>query len=163
MNLYEIDHEYREILRELYDDEGNVNEQALIKLENNQMTMEKKAIAIASFIKNMEAEREAIDTAKKAMAEREKRFKKRIDELEGYLLSNMERRGINHVSCPYFDIKLKKCPPSVEIVDESALPDEYKRTKIEVLPDKVKIKEEMKVGVLIPGAILKQGLRLEIR
>jgi hypothetical protein len=163
MNLYQISAEYSQILDELYDEEGNVNEQALMKLEQNELAMEKKAIAIASFIKNMDAEREAIDTAKKAMAEREKRFKKRIDELEGYLLSNMEKRGVNKISCAYFDIKLKKCPPSVDIIDEASLPDEYKRTKTEILPDKIKMKDEMLAGVLIPGAQLKVNMRLEIR
>lgn len=163
MNLYQISNEYSQILDELYDDEGVVNEQALAKLEQNELAMEKKAIAIASYIKNMDAERAAIDTAKKAMADREKYYKKRIDELEGYLLSGMERRGINHIKCPYFDIKLKKCPPSVSIHDEKALPKEYTRTKTEILPDKIKMKEEMMVGVLIPGASLTTNLRLEIK
>lgn len=163
MNLYQISNEYQEILEELYDDEGNVNQTALVKLEQNEVAMEKKAIAIASFIKNLEAEREAIKQAKQDMAEREKRNKKREDELTGYLLSNMERRGVNKISCPYFQIKLKKCPPSVNIVDATLLPDEYKRIKTEVSPDKLKMLAEMKVGVIIPGAALQQNLTLEIR
>lgn len=163
MNLYQISREYEEILNDLYDDEGNVNEQALMKLENNEIAMEKKAIAIASYIKNMDAEREGIASAKKAMAEREQRYKKRSDELLGYLLSNMERRGLTSVKCPYFEIKLKKCPPSVDILDESLLPPEYLRTKTEVSPDKVKMLQEMKVGVIIPGAGLKHNLKLDIQ
>ncbi len=163
MNLYQISQEYEQILDELYDDEGNVNQTALIKLEENGVAMEKKAIAIASYIKNLEAEREAIKQAKQQMAEREKRNKKREDELTGYLLSNMERRGITKVSCPYFNIKLKKCPPSVQIQDETQLPEEYIRTKIEKSPDKIKMLQEMKVGVIIPGACLQQNMTLEIR
>lgn len=163
MNLFKINAEYEQILNNLYDDEGNMNTQELMKLEENEVALEKKAIAIASFIKNMDAERGAIDEAKKAMGEREKRFKKRIEDLEDYLQTNMERRGISHISCSYFDIKLKKCPPSVDIMDEDELPAEYKRTKTEILPDKIKIKEEMMAGVIIPGASLKHKLRLEIR
>ena len=163
MNLYEISKEYEEILNDLYDDEGNVNEQALMRLEQNDLSMQKKAIAIASYIKNMDAEREAIDSAKKAMADREKRYKKRIDELQGYLLTNMEKRQINIITCPYFEIKVKKCPASVDIYDESALPEEYKRTKVEILPDKIKMLAEMKVGVVIPGANLKHNMSLSIK
>lgn len=163
MNLYQISAEFSQILDELYDEEGNVNQQALIKLEQNELAMEKKSIAIASYIKNLDAEREAIDNAKKAMAERERRYKKKIDELQGYLLTNMERRNINHITCPYFDIRLKKCPPSVDIIDESLLPEKYKRTKIETHPDKIKIKDEMMMGVIIPGAQIKTNLRLEIK
>lgn len=162
MKLYEIAKEYEEILDNLYDEEGNVNDQALARLEQNELALEKKAIAVASYIQNMKAEQEAIAAAKKAMAEREKRYKKRIDDLESYLLHNMERRSINKITCPYFEVKIKKCPPSVDIIDESILPEEYKRTKIEVLPDKLKMLQEMKVGVLIPGACLKTNLSLSI-
>lgn len=163
MKLFEISKEYEEILDDLYDDEGNVNEQALVKLDENKQAMEQKAIAIASYIQNMSAEREAIKTAKQAMLEREKRYEKRIDDLQGYLLMNMERRGINLIKTPYFEIKLKKCPLSVRIDNEDAIPGEYKRTKTEVLPDKIKMLNEMKVGVIIPGVSLQQNIKLDIR
>jgi hypothetical protein len=163
MNLYEISSEYAAILNDLYDDEGNVNQQALARLEENEQALEKKAIAIASFIKNMDAEREAIENAKKCMAEREVRFKKRISDLKGYLLSHMEIRGINKITSPHFEIKLKKCPLSVNIVNENLLPDDYKRIKTEVLPDKIKILAEMKEGVIIPGACLQQNLTIDIK
>lgn len=163
MKLYEITQEYDVILNELYDDEGNVNEQALMKLEKNNEAMEQKAIAIASFIKNMDAERYAIEAAKKSMIEREKRYKKRIDDLESYLMTNMQKRQINSIKCPYFEIKLKNCPISVDVEDESKIPTEYMREKKELLPDKIKIKEEMMEGVIIPGVSLKQNIRLEIK
>jgi Siphovirus Gp157 len=165
MNLYKINSEYEQILNELYDDEGQVNQEALMRLDQNDMTMENKVIAVASYIKNLDAEREAIDAAKKAMAEREKAHKKKISDLQGYLLVNMERRGITKVTCPYFEISLKKCPLSVDDdqLNMEVLPDEYKRTKTEVLPDKVKILQEMKVGVIIPGVGLKQDMRLQIK
>ncbi len=75
----------------------------------------------------------------------------------------MQKRGITEVKCPYFEIKIKKCPQSVDIIDESLLPDEYKRIKTEISPDKIKMLQEMKVGVVIPGAALKQNLKLDIR
>jgi hypothetical protein len=163
MKLYEINKEYEDILNDIYTEDGEINQGALMRLEQNDLAMESKAIAIASYIKNMDAEREAISAAKKAMAEREARYKKRTDELQGYLLFNMEKRGLTHVKCPLFEIKLKKCPPSVDILDESLLPTEYLRTKTETLPDKVKMLTEMKMGVLIPGAGLKNNMKLEIQ
>lgn len=165
MKLYEISREYEEILQDLYDDEGNVNNQALTLLEENKTAMEAKAIAIASYIKNMDAERSAIDKAKKDMANREKRYKKEIEGLQGYLLTALQRRGIQSVKCPYFEIKVKKCPISVDddTLDMNLLPDEYKRFKTEVSPDKIKIKDEMMAGVVVPGASLKQNLSLVIR
>lgn len=136
-----------------------------MRLEKNEMSLEAKAVAIASYIKNMDAERDAINTAKKAMTEREKRYKKYCDDLQGYLLSSMERRGFTSIKCPYFEIKIKKCPLSVDDdkIDMDLLPDEYKRVKTEVSPDKIKILSEMKEGVVIPGAALKQNMTLSIR
>jgi Gp157 protein len=163
MKLFEIAREYEEILDDLYDENGEVNQEALIRLEQNELDMQKKAIAIASYIKNMDAEREAIDSAKKAMIDREKRYKKRIDELEGYLLTNMQQRQINKITCPYFEIRLKKCPVSVDVIDATQLPPNYTRIKTEILPDKINIKNDMLNGVIVPGCVLKTNLRLEIK
>lgn len=163
MKLYEINQEYEQILNDLYTDDGEVNQDALMRLEQNELDAEKKIVATACYIKNMEAEREAISAAKKAMAEREARYKKRADELQGYLLFNMEKRGISNVKSPYFEIKLKKCPASVDILDQAALPAEYLRTKTEVVPDKIKMLSEMKMGVIIPGASLKHNMKLDIQ
>lgn len=163
MNIYQIASDYEKILQDLYDDEGNVNQTALVALEKNEQDMETKMIAISSFVKNIEAQKNAIADAKKDILEREKKLNKKIDELKGYLLTNMERRGIKEINTPYFDIKLKKNPASVDIIDENSIPDEYRRIKTEVVLDKVKMKDEMLLGVIIPGASLKQGLRVEIR
>lgn len=163
LKLYEINNEYEEILDNLYDENGEIDLTMLKRLEQNNLSMQEKGIAIASFIKNLEAESIAIDSAKKAMAEREKKFKKRMADLQGYLQENMERRGISKISSPYFEVKLKKCPPSVKIDDERLIPEDYLRVKTEVLPDKLKMLNEMKLGVIIPGATLAQGMRLEIK
>lgn len=165
MKLFEISREYEEILNDLYDDEGNINQEALVRLESNEHAMEKKAIAIASFIQNINAEREAIEKAKKAMIEREKHCEKIINEMKEKLLFGMQRRSITHVKCPYFEIKLKKCPLSVDDdrLNMDLLPDEYKNTKIEIKANKNKILQEMKMGVIIPGVSLKQNVKLDIR
>ncbi len=164
MRLYEIANEYQSILEQTFDqDTGEVNETALAKLEALQVDMQQKTIAVASYIKNLDAERKAIEEAKQAMADREKRLEKRVSYLTAYLQSNMERCAINEITSPYFVVKLKKCPLSTDILDENALPDEYKRRKEVITVDKLKIKEELLAGVVIPGAALKQNYRLEIK
>ncbi len=165
MNLYQINKEYEEILNELYDEEGVVNETALARLEQNSDLLKNKAIAISSYVKNLEAEREAIKNAKSEMSKREKVNKKKEEELLGFLQFSMEKHGIQSISCPYFNIKLKKCPISVDDdhINMDLLPSEYKRTKIEISPDKIKMLQEMKMGVVIPGAAFKQNMTLQIK
>lgn len=164
MKLYEIANEYQDILEQSFDQEtGEVNETALSKLDEIAVQLQDKGIAVASYIKNIDAERKAIEDAKKAMAEREKKLDKEIDYLTQYLQFNMENCGITEIKSPHFVIKLKKCPLSTDIIDESLIPDEYKKVKEVVSLDKMKIKEEILAGVIIPGASLKQNNRIEIR
>lgn len=164
MKLFEIASEYQALLEQTFDSEtGELNEQALARLDQLTDDIKNKGIAIASFIKNIEAERDAIETAKKSMAEREARLDKRVTYLTNYLQSNMERCKINEISCPYFVVKLKKCPVSVDVIDENSIPAEYKKVKSVISIDKMKIKEEILAGVIIEGASLKQNMRLEIR
>lgn len=164
MKLFEIANEYQNILEETFDAEtGEINQNALSKLDEITVDIKEKGIAVASFIKNIDAEREAISNAKKSMADRESKLNRRVDYLTSYLQANMERCGINEMSCAYFTVKLKKCPASVFVIDEKDIPDEYKKKKEEISLDKVKLKEHIQAGVVVPGASLKQNLRLEIR
>jgi len=164
MNLYKIANEYQEVLSKTFDPEtGEVNENAIALLDIAKGEVKEKGIAVASYIKNLEAERNAIENAKKEMAEREKRLDNRLTYLSDYLKSNMERCGINEISCPYFIVKIKKCPLSVDILNEDEIPDNYKKVKSVTSLDKIKLKEEILSGAVIPGAALKQNIRLEIR
>lgn len=164
MNLFDISQEYQSILANTFDPEtGEVNETSLVKLDEISAKVEEKSIAVASYIKNLDAERKAIDEAKRNMADREKSLERRVEWLTNYLQTNMERCGINEIRSPYFGIRLKKCPISVDIQDENIIPNDYKKTKEVVSIDKLKIKEEILAGVVIPGATLKQNNRLEIK
>ena len=164
MNLYKIANEYQEILSNTFDDEtGEVNENAMALLEIAKDSLEEKGIAVASYIKNIEAECNAIHKAQLEMSAREIRLEKRIKYLIEYLQSNMERCAISEIKSPYFVIKLKKCPISTEILDENSIPNDYKKVKEVVTIDKLKLKDEMLAGVVIPGAQLRQNNRLEIR
>jgi len=66
-------------------------------------------------------------------------------------------------ACPHFAVKVKKCPPSIKILDETKLKAKYIRTKIEKSPDKTKMKMDLQNGILIEGAELIQKNRLEIK
>lgn len=164
MNLYSIANKYQELLTIAVDQEtGEVNEQALNELSIIGDDIKDKGIAVASYIKNLEAERDAINEAKKNMAEREARLDNKVNYLTQYLQKNMVNCGINEISCPQFVIKLKKCPWSTEITNEEFIPEKYKKHKDVVTLDRMKLKEDMLSGIEIPGAIIKQNTRIEIR
>lgn len=49
------------------------------------------------------------------------------------------------------------------IVNEEILPDDYKRTKIVIEPDKIKIKEAIKEGIDVIGALLELRNNIQVR
>ena len=87
--------------------------------------------------------------------------------LHKYLLENMERAGIQKITCPLFSISIRKNPPAVEILDTLSLPDQYWRIPTpkppERAPDKAMIKSDLLAGVDVLGARMVQGQRLEIK
>lgn len=162
--LFAIATKYEELLHQSFDEEtGEINELALAELQLTKADAKDKAVAVASYIKNLEAERDAIERAKRSMSEREDRLDKRMDYLEEYLQSNMERCGIKEISCPEFVIKLLHNPPSVNPINEEFIPEKYKKVKEVVTLDRLKIKEDILAGIEVPGATLQYRVRLEIR
>lgn len=87
--------------------------------------------------------------------------------LRDYLLSNMERSGIQKITCPLFSLSIRHNPPAVEVLDTAALPPLYWRTPEPkppvAAPDKAAIKAALQAGTEVPGARLVQGLKLVIK
>lgn len=161
IRLYEISDQYQFLLQDLYNYEtGEIDENILSRLNELSDTAENKCINITRLFKSIEAEREAIEKERKNMMVREKALKNQVDRLKDYLLTNMERCEIKKIECPQFVISLQKNPPSVETFDERIIPERYK--KISFSWDIQKIKDDLSVGLEIPGArmIQKHGIRI---
>ena len=163
MQLYKIADEFQNILQET-DEFGEIDAALLDKLEAVSQAVEAKSIAVACYIKNLEAERNSIEVARKEMAARELQLDKKVEFFTGYLKENMERCGISEISSsPYFAIKIKKCPVAVSVLCEEVIPEKYWKRKEVLSLDRVLIKEDINAGIEIDGAELKQNTRLEIR
>ena len=164
IQLYKIADQYEHLLSQLYDpDTGEINQEIAAQLEITKDEGNEKVISVAAHLKNVDAERKAVEEAKKEIAARESRLEREVDFLHFYIKSNMERCGISEIKCPYFVVKIRKNRSAVDDYDPSAIPEEYKRTTIDVKTDKNKIREQLEAGVIIPGARLKQSTSLIIR
>jgi len=87
--------------------------------------------------------------------------------LRDYLLTNMERSGIQKITCPLFSLSIRNNPPAVEVTDSAALPPAYWRTPEPkppvAAPDKAAIKAALQAGTDVPGARMVQGVKLVIK
>lgn len=164
LTLFQIAAEYRNVTDVLQD--MDVDEQTLKDtLEGESWDLALKAQNYGFVIRNMEATAAAIKEAEKQMAERRKRLEARTAYLTERLKTGMEIAGVTELSCPHFAIKVKKNPAGVDIFEPGLIPAEFMRQPepSPAVPDKAAIKEALKAGRDVPGAMLAQGTRLDIR
>ena len=70
--------------------------------------------------------------------------------------------GVTEIIGNTFKFKLAKTAGSVVIENENLLPATYCREKTSIEIDKVAIKEDLKIGKLVPGAKIVEGFSLRI-
>ena len=158
--LYELTQDFKKAQIEL--EELDDAQCAIDTLEALKMPLEEKALNVAKVIRNMDGDIDAIKDAIKQMQARVKSLENKRDSVTRYLKDNMEAAGISKLSCPYFELAIVKNPAKVVILDDEAVPDEYKKVKEVVTVDKTAIKQVLKDGEL-PFARLEQTTRLRIK
>lgn len=162
--LYELTAQYEQAFTDMVDAEtGEVNEQAIALLDALQGDVKDKGLAVAAYIRNHDADVDALKAEEHRLAARRKQLESRMAWLREYLLDNMTRCGISEVKSPYFTIKTKKCPPAVKVFDEAQLPNKYIRVKELISVDKVLIKKDITDGIVVPGAMMEQNTTIVIK
>lgn len=163
--LYALAKEYQGALNDaLMQEELSLDQvQALNKIEGD---FEDKAIAIATYIQNFEAEAEAVRAAVLKMKQRAERLDNKAAMLSKYLCFNLKMSGLKEIrKNPHFVIKVKQNPPKVVIDNEDLLDTKYLKKKIvETLSiEKSAIMTDIKSGLIVRGAHLESDVRLEIK
>jgi len=164
LTLYQIAAEYRAITDVLMD--SGCDEQTLKDtLEGEAWPLELKAQNYAFVIRNMEASAAAIKEAEQQMAERRKAIEKRAEYIKERLKTGMEIAGVQKIDCSHFAITIAKNPPSVDIFEPGLIPSEFMKTPTPPppAPDKTAIKDAIRAGKEVPGAMLSQGTSLRIK
>ena len=67
----------------------------------------------------------------------------------------MEAAGVKKLTLPVATVNITNVSPSVMILDESAIPDDFMRIKKE--PNKTAIKAALETGQSIAGAVMSNG------
>ncbi len=164
LSLYQIADEYLRDLDRL--NEADLDDQTFADtLESLGGELEVKATNVAMFIRNLEANAEAIKAAEAAMTARRKALENKVERIKTYLLGNMLRTGITKIECPYFKLSVVDNPESVVIDSLASVPAEFMRQPETPppAPDKVALKDALKAGQVIDGIRLerKKGLRIK--
>ena len=144
-----------------YSDAEKAEAQVIINQLTN--TFNDKAVAVASFIRNLEVEAEAISEARKSMDVREKSLKAKASRLKNYLLSEMKRTETKQIKSPYFVLSVRKNPVSVLIMSHAIIGDDLLLPAKPREPDKKAIKAALEGGKMIIGCSLESGESLVIK
>lgn len=166
MPLYALTQEYRTLAVRLA--EGEFDEQTVadtIEASGLPQQIGEKAQGCEMVARTFEADIPAIDAEIKRLQELKKARQARADALRDYLLRNMIASDIQVIECPLFRISIAKNPPAVEVFDEKQIPADYFISPPAPPPklDKTLIAQALKDNHDVPGARLRQGVRLAIR
>lgn len=156
MKLYELTGAFNQVADMLeYDSE---NAAIIDTLESIDLAIEEKADGYAKLIRNQEASSKAFDEEIKRMRERKQAVDNNVKRMKLSLQNAMVEIGKTKFKTDLFSFNIQKNQPSVEIVDESLIPDKFKKVTIEF--DKTAIK---KAEEDVPGVEIKQSESLRIR
>lgn len=154
MKLYELSGNYAQLM-DMVDNEEITIEEIGDTLESITGMIEDKVENIAKLRKTIEGDIKAFKEEEKRIANRRKALESKSDYLKNYVQNELIRANIKKLKAGTFNLYFQKNPASVEIIDESIIPEQYR----EKLPDKIKkdeIKKALQAGEEIIGVTLKE-------
>jgi len=138
-------------------------------LEGLQGEIEEKADGLACVIKDLQAQADAIKKEASVLSERARLKRSQAENLSGYLMKQMQAVGKTKIETTRHMLSIRKTPAAVKIEDEvgfvkwaKAIHGEFLRFK-EPEIDKTAVKDALKSGLPVPGAVLENGLKLSIK
>jgi hypothetical protein len=159
-SLYEISTEALEIANAL--EEGELTEELENRLIINQSELQTKAVNYAFVIKDSKFTISAIDEEIKRLhtiKEMEENKQKRLIQA---ISDAMNLYGLEKVETPVMTLSFR-ASESIEIINMDQLSNDYKVTKTSTSADKKAIKDAIKEGKDVDGAILNKNRNLQIK
>lgn len=153
MNLYEID---SAILDCMDIETGEIFD--IDRFEELALTRDAKIENICLWIKNLNAEIEALKAEKDAFAKRQKSAENKVESLKKYITGYLE-------GTPFESTKVKvsfRKSESLEIAEGTIIPDEFLRFK-EPEVNKTELKNAVKAGLAIEGVQVVEKQNIQIK
>lgn len=161
--LYELANDYMEIVNL----EGQAPEEQLELIKSViQEEVNNKSGNIIKLIKNIESDVKAIDEEIKRLNSIKKIKNNTINNIKEYTKQNLVNMDIKKIQTPFGNISIRNNPPSLNIPDETLVPDNFKEKVVEYVissENKKAIKEILKEGNTVPGCELTYGKSIIIK
>lgn len=161
-NIYELNASIKACIQ--YDAEHvvSVDDGEILNLqqfEALQMERDQKIEGMCCYIKNKNAEAEAIYAEINTLSYRAGAIKKEVERCKAYLAGALYGEKFETPRCKITWRKSEIC----NVLNIDAVPEEFKRTKVTVDADKTAIKKAIKGGAEVPGAEVIQKLNMTLK
>lgn len=112
--------------------------------------------------RNLESARaDALEAEGKRLIARSRSIRNNLGYLDSRYVVTMRKHRLKKISGELYAISLR-ATDIVNVTDMNVLPAEYIRVKTTTEPDKLAIKDALKQGIEIPGAMLEKSFSLRI-
>lgn len=154
LRLYQITNDFQELMDKAT--EGEITEEEYNKVgENLARQLQEKSTNVIGYYETQNSLIEGIDNQIKRLQNLKKVTKNKMDKYKEYVKGCMERLGLIKIETELGVISVVKSPMSVDITDESKIPEEFKEEVKTIKIDKTKIKNSYKTTGEIPeGAVI---------
>lgn len=145
------------------DENGELSEESIARLDALNLTANQKAEAYGVVYRQLEAEAREnalLATFYKKRANARENTAKR---LKTRLYDEMMRLGVKEWGGKAMRACIEWSPHSVDVIDEAALPEEYKTTVVKVHVECAKLIDALKAGAQIAAARLTRNTHLRFR
>ncbi|WP_446898139.1 siphovirus Gp157 family protein [Clostridium sp. LBM24168] len=159
--LYEISARYKNI-QELLDNPECSDENVKKALDSIGEEFDTKAENVAKVISSMSVDTEGIKKEIERLQERKKAVENKVSGLKNYIYEHMQATGKKKIKGTLFTLSIQKNTPSLNVIDEDAVPVQYKIYQASKL-DKKAILQDLKQGKKIGGVEIKQSTSLRIK
>lgn len=160
--IFNIQTEYKSIIKALIDNGGELTDELQTEIEISQKELYKKTESYSWAIKEIDGEisiiKEEIERLQGLINSRDKAIKRMKD----VILNAMETFEIDKIETPLIKISIRESE-AVEVINEAQIPDIYFSKKTTEMLSKTMIKEAIKSGASIDGAIIKINKSLQIK
>jgi hypothetical protein len=160
MNLYTLTTEAQMIASLLETEELTPELESMLII--NQQELSHKSIDYVKVIRNKEADSVAIENEIKRLKAMMDANDRVVDRMKLAVRDAMLASGIDKIESSLFKLSLRRSE-SVEVVNIDQLPENLTVVKKTISADKVKIKEQIKNGVPVEGAVIVENFSLQIK
>jgi hypothetical protein len=162
LSLYNIEQNYLTLVENLIDNGGELTPELETELAITKQDLQNKGVCYGFIVKELEGNIDLIDLEIKRLNALKKPLVNSIDRLKNNLSNAMQMFEVTELKTPLLKINFRKSE-SIEVTDIDLLDADFVKTTITKAADKIAIKEAIKQGENVQGAVLVTNQNLQIK